>query len=62
MFYALELKFDKMMDSIYWLQVQKIMVSTLVRALRAVPGGYLCRVQEGDFKYMVAFCDAQVRD
>jgi hypothetical protein len=28
--------------------------------LRAVRGGYLCRVQEGELKYMAAFYDPQV--
>jgi hypothetical protein len=42
-------------------QVQKVVLAALELALRVVPGGYLCRVQKGDFKYMIAFCDAQVR-
>jgi hypothetical protein len=34
--------------------------ATLTLALRTIPGGYLCRVQEGEFKYMVAFYDPSV--
>jgi hypothetical protein len=33
---------------------------SLILALRTTPGGYLCRVQEGEFKYMVAFYDPAV--
>eukprot|EP00775_Hariotina_reticulata_P001620 gene1620-1960_t len=30
-----------------------------MEALRFVPGGYLCRMQEGDLKYMLAFASAR---
>jgi hypothetical protein len=43
------------------LAVNEGVVGVLLAALRAVRGGYLCRVQEGELKYMVAFYDPQVR-
>lgn len=41
--------------------VNEKVVAALMAGLRAVRGGYLCRVQEGELKYMVAFYDPQVR-
>lgn len=37
-----------------------VVVGVLMKGLRAVRGGYLCRVQEAELKYMVAFYDPQV--
>lgn len=37
-----------------------MIVETLKDALRAVNGGYLCRDQKMELKYMVAFYDPQV--
>jgi hypothetical protein len=40
--------------------VNERVLQVLMMGLRAVRGGYLCRVQEGELKYMVAFYDPQV--
>jgi hypothetical protein len=40
--------------------VNERVVQVLMMGLRAVRGGYLCRVQEAELKYMVAFYDPQV--
>jgi hypothetical protein len=41
--------------------VNESVVQVFMQGLRAVRGGYPCRVQEGELKYMVAFYDPQVR-
>ena len=40
-------------------QVQDAILRIILTALQDVPGGYLCRVQDGEFKYMLAFDTAQ---
>lgn len=45
------------------LRLLHVSISEVLRAaLRRVPGGYLCREQEGDLKYMLAFVDEQVHE
>jgi len=42
-------------------QVHKTVRACLHKALCSVPGGYMCREQEADLKYMVVFFEPQVR-
>eukprot|EP00775_Hariotina_reticulata_P008470 gene8470-8653_t len=46
-------------DKTEGLLVNGTVLAVIAEALKAVPGGYLCRVQDGEMKYMVAFHDAQ---
>jgi len=39
--------------------IHRIIESVIRSTLRQIPGGYLCRLQDGDLKYMVAFPTAQ---
>jgi hypothetical protein len=48
-------------DKTEGLLVNDMVLAVITEALKAVPGGYLCRVQDGEMKYMVAFHAAQVR-
>lgn len=41
-------------------RVHDIIAACINAALRLVQGGYLCRMQDGDLKYMVAFAAPQV--
>ena len=43
-------------------RVHEIIVACIRAVLRVVPGGYLCRQQDGDLKYMVAFSSPRVSD
>jgi class 3 adenylate cyclase len=40
-------------------EMARLLRMVLVAALRAVPGGYLCREQEGGLRYMLAFGSAE---
>jgi class 3 adenylate cyclase len=40
-------------------EMARLLRMVYVAALRAVPGGYLCREQEGGLRYMLAFRDAE---
>lgn len=40
--------------------IQQKMRDVLINTLMAVKGGYMCRLQEDEFKYMVAFPDPEV--
>lgn len=40
--------------------VQRVMKDVLINTLVAVKGSYLCRLQEDEFKYMVAFPEPEV--
>lgn len=42
--------------------VHALLRDCVLRSLRAFPGSYLCRDQEGDLRFMLAFASPQVRD
>ncbi len=42
--------------------VQRVMRDVVVNTVMAVRGGYVCRLQDDEFKYMVAFPEPEVRD
>ncbi len=42
-------------------RVNDVCAACIRSCLRVVPGGYLCRLQDGDLKYMVAFASPEVR-
>ena len=41
--------------------VHSVIAQCIHNTLRQIPGGYLCRLQDGDLKYMVCFASAKVR-